>query len=156
VPGSGPLAGTITLTAGCGGMGGAQPLAVTLNDGACLIVDVDKTRLERRARKRYLDEVVDDLDVALARVRQAQRERRGWSVGLVGNAAEVFPEVLRRHRAGEVTMDLVTDQTSAHDPLSYLPIGYTLDEHRARAEADPERFTADAQASMAQQVRAMV
>lgn len=156
VEGKGSLAGTITLTGGCGGMGGAQPLAVTLNDGACLIVDVDKTRLDRRAGKRYLDEVVEDIDEALAKVQQAKDEKRGWSVGLVGNAAEVFPEILRRHRAGEVTIDLVTDQTSAHDPLSYLPIGYTVEERLERAEADPEQFTKDAQAAMAAHVRAMV
>jgi urocanate hydratase len=152
----GSLAGTITLTGGCGGMGGAQPLAVTLNDGACLIVDVDKTRLDRRAGKRYLDEVVTDLDEALAKVQQAKDEKRGWSVGLVGNAAEVFPEILRRHLAGEVTIDVVTDQTSAHDPLSYLPIGYTVEEWQDRAAADPEGFTKDAQAAMAAHVKAMV
>ncbi|QZY51498.1 urocanate hydratase [Leucobacter tenebrionis] len=156
VEGKGSLAGTITLTAGCGGMGGAQPLAVTLNDGACLIVDVDRTRLERRAGKRYLDEIAGDLDEALATVQRAKREQRGWSVGLVGNAAEVFPEILRRHRAGEITIDLVTDQTSAHDPLSYLPIGYRVEDRLERAEADPEQFTRDAQASMAAHVRAMV
>ena len=156
IEGKGSLAGTITLTGGCGGMGGAQPLAVTLNDGACLIVDVDKTRLDRRAGKRYLDEVVTDLDEALAKVQQAKDEKRGWSVGLVGNAAEVFPEILRRHQAGEVTIDLVTDQTSAHDPLSYLPIGYKVEERLERAEADPEQFTKDAQAAMALHVKAMV
>ena len=154
--GKGSLAGTVTLTGGCGGMGGAQPLAVTLNDGACLIVDVDRTRLDRRAGKRYLDEVVTDLDEALAKVQRAKDEQRGWSVGLVGNAAEVFPEILRRHRAGEITIDLVTDQTSAHDPLSYLPIGYTVEEWQDRAAADPEGFTRDAQAAMAAHVRAMV
>ncbi|MFC5337763.1 urocanate hydratase [Leucobacter denitrificans] len=152
----GTLAGTITLTGGCGGMGGAQPLAVTLNDGACLIVDVDETRLRRRAGKRYLDEVVTDIDEAIEKVQQAKKERRGWSVGLVGNAAEVFPELLRRHRAGEIHIDIVTDQTSAHDPLSYLPIGYEVATWHERAEADPELFTADAQASMAAHVRAMV
>ncbi|KUF07961.1 urocanate hydratase [Leucobacter sp. G161] len=156
VEGKGSLAGTITLTGGCGGMGGAQPLAVTLNDGACLVVDVDKTRLDRRVGKRYLDEVATNLDDALATLQRAKDEQRGWSVGLVGNAAEVFPEILRRHRAGEITVDLVTDQTSAHDPLSYLPIGYEASELLARAEADPEGFTRDAQASMAQHVRAMV
>ena len=156
VEGKGSLAGTITLTGGCGGMGGAQPLAVTLNDGACLIVDVDKTRLDRRAGKRYLDEVVEDLDEALAKVQQARDENRGWSVGLVGNAAEVFPEILRRHQAGEIKIDLVTDQTSAHDPLSYLPIGYKVEDRLARAEADPEGFTRDAQAAMAAHVKAMV
>ena len=152
----GSLAGTITLTGGCGGMGGAQPLAVTLNDGACLIVDVDETRLQRRVSKRYLDEVATDLDDALTKVQLAKAERRGWSVGLVGNAAEVFPEILRRHRAGELTIDIVTDQTSAHDPLSYLPIGYDVADRLARAEADPEAFTCDARAAMAAQVQAMV
>ena len=152
----GTLAGTITLTGGCGGMGGAQPLAVTLNEGACLIVDVDETRLRRRAGKRYLDEVATDLDDALAKVERARDERRGWSVGLVGNAAEVFPEILRRHRSGETRIDVVTDQTSAHDPLSYLPIGYDVEQREERAAADPEAFTRDAQASMAAHVRAMV
>ncbi|NQD88490.1 urocanate hydratase [Paenarthrobacter sp. CM16] len=152
----GPLAGTLTLTGGCGGMGGAQPLAVTLNDGACLIVDVDETRLRRRAGKRYLDEVETDLDAAIAKVQKAKDERRGWSVGYVGNAAEVFPELLRRHKAGEVTFDVVTDQTSAHDPLSYLPEGITVAEWHTEAEADPEGFTKKAQASMARQVQAMV
>ncbi len=152
----GSLAGTITLTGGCGGMGGAQPLAVTLNDGACLIVDVDETRLRRRVGKRYLDEVVTSLDDALANVQRAKAERRGWSVGLVGNAAEVFPEILRRQHAGEISIDIVTDQTSAHDPLSYLPIGYAVEDRLARAEADPEQFTRDAQAAMAAHVEAMV
>ena len=152
----GPLAGTLTLTGGCGGMGGAQPLAVTLNDGACLIVDVDESRLRRRVGKRYLDEVETDLDTAIAKVQAAKDERRGWSVGYVGNAAEVFPELLRRHRAGEVTFDVVTDQTSAHDPLSYLPEGITVAEWHTEAEADPDGFTKKAQASMARQVQAMV
>ncbi|MFK0041865.1 urocanate hydratase [Paenarthrobacter sp. NPDC090517] len=152
----GPLAGTLTLTGGCGGMGGAQPLAVTLNDGACLIVDVDESRLRRRVGKRYLDEVETDLDAAIKKVQAAKDERRGWSVGYVGNAAEVFPELLARHKAGEVTFDVVTDQTSAHDPLSYLPEGITVAEWHVEAEADPEGFTKKAQASMARQVQAMV
>ncbi|WP_347753632.1 urocanate hydratase [Agrococcus sp. ProA11] len=152
----GTLAGTITLTGGCGGMGGAQPLAVTLNDGACLIVDVDESRLRRRVGKRYLDEVASDLDDALAKVQLAKDERRGWSVGLVGNAAEVFPEILRRHRAGQITIDVVTDQTSAHDPLSYLPLGCSVADWQERAAADPQAFTRDAQASMATHVEAMV
>ncbi|MBP1327402.1 urocanate hydratase [Leucobacter exalbidus] len=152
----GTLAGTLTLTGGCGGMGGAQPLAVTLNGGTCLIVDVDESRLRRRLGKRYLDEVVTDIDEALAKVSQAKAERRGWSVGLVGNAAELFPEILRRHQAGEITVDIVTDQTSAHDPLSYLPIGYSVAEWADRAAADAEGFTRDAQAAMAAHVRAMV
>ncbi|GHD07863.1 urocanate hydratase [Zhihengliuella salsuginis] len=152
----GPLAGTLTLTGGCGGMGGAQPLAVTLNDGACLIVDVDETRLRRRVGKRYLDEVETDLDAAIAKVNQAKAERRGWSVGYVGNAAEVFGELLRRHTAGELTIDVVTDQTSAHDPLSYLPEGISVEEWHTASAADPEGFTAKSQESMAKHVKAMV
>ncbi|BAS07050.1 urocanate hydratase [Arthrobacter sp. Hiyo4] len=138
------------------GHGRAQPLAVTLNEGACLIVDVDESHLRRRAGKRYLDEVETDLDTAIAKVLKAKEERRGWSVGYVGNAAEVFPEILRRHRAGELTVDIVTDQTSAHDPLSYLPEGITVAEWQAEAAADPEGFTKKAQASMAKHVQAMV
>ncbi|HNQ06409.1 MAG TPA: urocanate hydratase [Tetrasphaera sp.] len=148
----GTLAGTLTLTGGCGGMGGAQPLAVTLNDGACLIVDVDPHRLQRRVEHRYLDEVADDLDDAIAKAVRAKEERRGWSVGVVGNAAEVFPELLRRG----VEIDLVTDQTSAHDPLSYLPTGIGLDEWSEYAEKKPEEFTDRARESMARHVEAMV
>ena len=150
------LAGTLTLTGGCGGMGGAQPLAVTLNGGAVLIVDVDEARLRRRASKRYLDEVETDLDTALAKVTAARNERRALSVGLVGNAAEVFEELLRRQREGSVTVDIVTDQTSAHDPLSYLPVGMAVTDWAAEAEADPDGFTRKARASMARQVAAMV
>ncbi|MGP9662375.1 urocanate hydratase [Arthrobacter sp. AOP36-C1-22] len=152
----GTLAGTLTLTGGCGGMGGAQPLAVTLNGGACLIVDVSEERLRRREGKRYLDEVETDLDTALAKVLAAQAEQRALSVGYVGNAAEVFPELLRRHRAGELSIDIVTDQTSAHDPLSYLPVEYTLEQWDAEAQADPIGFTKKAQESMAVHVEAMV
>jgi urocanate hydratase len=148
----GTLAGTLTLTAGCGGMGGAQPLAVTMNDGACLIVDVDRERLERRLRHRYLDEVAIDLDDAVAKATQARSERRAWSVGVVGNAAEVFPELLRRG----VEIDIVTDQTSAHDPLSYLPTGVSVAEWAEYADRKPEEFTDRARASMAQHVQAMV
>jgi len=150
------LAGTLTLTGGCGGMGSAQPLAVTLNGGVVLVVDVDRSRLERRHSKRYLDEVTDSLDDALTRLATAKEERRALSVGLVGNAAEVFPEVLRRHRAGEVHVDVVTDQTSAHDPLSYLPAEVALEDWDAEAKADPEGFTKKARESMAAQVQAMV
>lgn len=150
------LAGTLTLTGGCGGMGGAQPLAVTLNGGACLIVDVDESRLRRRAGKRYLDEVETDLDAAVAKVLKAKEEKRPLSVGYVGNAAAVFPELLRRHQAGELTVDIVTDQTSAHDPLSYLPEDIAFEDWRAEAEADPAGFTKKAQASMARHVQAMV
>ncbi|WP_144831759.1 urocanate hydratase [Kocuria rhizophila] len=150
------LAGTLTITGGCGGMGGAQPLAVTLNGGACLVVDVDETRLKRRQSKRYLDEVETDLDTALAKVMAAKNERRALSVGYVGNAADVFPELLRRHRAGEISVDVVTDQTSAHDPLSYLPTEFTVEQWDAEAKADPVGFTKKAQEAMAAQVQAMV
>ena len=150
----GTLAGTLTVTAGCGGMGGAQPLAVTLNGGACLIVDVEKERLERRKGKRYLDEVVTDLDEALKLVLEAKKERKPLSVGLVGNAAEVLPALLDRPEAAEV--DIVTDQTSAHDPLSYLPVGVSVDDWQKEADDDPEKFTLRAEESMAKHVRAMV
>ena len=149
---NGTLAGTLTLTGGCGGMGGAQPLAVTLNEGVCLIVDVDRARLERRVEHRYLDEVADDLDQAVEKALAAKAERRAWSVGVVGNCAEVFPELLRRG----VPIDIVTDQTSAHDPLSYLPVGIPLEEWAEYAEKKPEEFTDRARASMAEQVQAMV
>jgi len=150
------LAGTLTITGGCGGMGGAQPLAVTLNGGACLVVDVDEMRLKRRQSKRYLDEVETDLDTALAKVMAAKNEHRALSVGYVGNAADVFPELLRRHRAGEISVDVVTDQTSAHDPLSYLPTEFTVEQWDAEAKADPIGFTKKAREAMAAQVQAMV
>ena len=152
----GTLAGTITLTGGCGGMGGAQPLAVTLNDGVCLIVDVDRTRLERRVAKRYCHEIADDLDDAIARANAAKAEKRGLSIGIVGNAAEVFPALLERHRAGDLQIDVVTDQTSAHDPLSYLPTEIAVEDWRREADADAEGFTEKAREAMARQVRAMV
>ncbi|XTZ14677.1 urocanate hydratase [Micromonospora echinospora] len=148
----GSLAGTLTLTAGCGGMGGAQPLAVTMNGGACLVVDVDRSRLDRRVHDRYLDEVADSLDDAVERVLAAKRDRRALSVGVVGNAATVFPELLRRG----VDIDVVTDQTSAHDPLSYLPEGVELADARDYAAAKPAEFTDRARASMAKHVEAMV
>ena len=133
----GTLAGTLTLTGGAGGMGGAQPLAVTMNDGVCLCVDVDPSRLQRRVDHRYLDEWTSDLDDAVARVLAAKRERRALSVGLLGNAATIFAELLRRG----VEVDIVTDQTSAHDPLSYLPEGIDLADWHDYAEAKPEEFT---------------
>src|SRR5690606_9732468 len=148
----GSLTGTLTLAAGCGGMGGAQPLAVTMNGGVCLIVDVDPTRLQRRVETGYLDEIADDLDDAVARATAAKRERRPLSVGVVGNAATVYPELLRRG----VEIDIVTDQTSAHDPLSYLPEGVELGDASDYAAAKPEEFTDRARASMAKHVAAMV
>lgn len=149
---NGTLAGTLTLTGGCGGMGGAQPLAVTLNDGAVLIVDVDAERLQRRVDHGYLDEMTDDIDVAIARALEAKELRIPRSVGLVGNAATVFPEILRRN----VAVDIVTDQTSAHDPLSYLPEGEAVSAWLADAAKDPEGFTTRSRAAMAKQVKAMV
>jgi len=148
----GTLRGTLTVTGGCGGMGGAQPLAVTMNDGVVLVVDVDPTRLQRRVDQRYLDEWTADFDDAVARVEAAKREKRPLSVGLVANAAWALPELLRRG----VAVDIVTDQTSAHDPLYYLPLGVTLEEWHAEAERDPVGFTERAQASMAAHVEAMV
>lgn len=152
----GTLAGTLTLTGGCGGMGGAQPLAVTMNGGAVLIVDVDESRLRRRVEHGYLDEYHTDLDEAIARVVAAKDAGEALSVGVVGNAALVFPELLLRHRAGELAVDIVTDQTSAHDPLSYLPVGVPFEDWHAEAERDPEGFTDRARGSMAKQVAAMV
>ncbi len=148
----GTLAGTLTLTAGAGGMGGAQPLAVTMNDGACLLIDVDPTRLARRVEQRYLDEWTSDLDDALERVLVAKAQRRALSVGLVGNAAVLVPEILRRG----VAVDIVTDQTSAHDPLSYLPEGVELGDWHDYAEKKPEEFTDRARQAMARHVEAMV
>src|SRR5437773_1830517 len=135
--GAGDLRGRTILTAGLGGMGGAQPLAASLLEGAILCIAVDSTRIERRLETRYLDEATDSLDDALARVRAAAREERGLSVGLLGNAAEVVPELVRR---GE-RFDLVTDQTAAHDPLNgYVPQGLDVrgaDELRA---GDPDEY----------------
>jgi urocanate hydratase len=148
----GTLAGTLTVTGGCGGMGGAQPLAVTLNGGVCLVIDVDPTRLERRVHHRYLDELASDVDDAVARCERARSERRALSVGLVGNCAVVLPELLRRG----VAVDVVTDQTSAHDPLSYLPEGVELADWHEYAAAKPEEFTDRARVSMAKHVEAMV
>nr|WP_221382925.1 urocanate hydratase [Actinoplanes polyasparticus] len=149
---NGTLAGTLTLTGGCGGMGGAQPLAVTMNGGVCLIVDVDRTRLQRRVDTRYLDEIADDLDDALARALAAKAEKRAVSIGVVGNAALVFGEILTRG----VEVDVVTDQTSAHDPLSYLPVGIEPADAAEYARKKPEEFTERARGSMAKQVAAMV
>ncbi|HEY8820814.1 MAG TPA: urocanate hydratase [Dermatophilaceae bacterium] len=149
---NGTLAGTLTLTGGAGGMGGAQPLAVTLNEGVCLLVDVNEAHLQRRVQHRYLDVVAKDIDDAIARCVAAKKDRKALSVGLVGNCATVFPELLRRG----VEIDIVTDQTSAHDPLSYLPEGIDLADWHDYAEKKPEEFTDRARASMAKHVQAMV
>ncbi|WP_423897644.1 urocanate hydratase [Corynebacterium matruchotii] len=152
----GGLAGTITLTGGCGGMGGAQPLAVTLNGGVCIIADVDKTRLERRHAKRYLDTIATDLDDAITQANQAKADKRALSIGVIANAADVFPELLARQRAGDITIDIVTDQTSAHDPLSYLPRDVPFEAWHTEAAEDPVTFTKKSRESMAAQVQAMV
>ena len=149
----GTLAGRTVLTAGLGGMGGAQPLSVTLNGGVALCVEVDPSRLERRLQTRYLDERADDLDDALRRVRAAASQGRPLSVGVVGNAAEVLPELLRR---GE-QFDVVTDQTSAHDPLNgYVPAGLSLDEAAELRRGKPVEYVDRARASMAEHCEAMV
>jgi urocanate hydratase len=148
----GTLAGTLTVTAGCGGMGGAQPLAVTMNEGVCLMIDIDGTRLRRRVETRYLDEIADNLDDAIDRVLKAKHDRKALSVGVVGNAATIIPELLRRG----VPADIVTDQTSAHDPLYYVPEGFEVDDARDYADKKPEEFTDRAQESMAKHVEAMV
>ncbi|MEL0236939.1 MAG: urocanate hydratase, partial [Aquiluna sp.] len=148
----GTLAGTLTLTGGCGGMGGAQPLAVTMNEGTCLIVDIDPSRLQKRVETRYLDEIADNLDDAIERVTRYRAEKKALSVGVVGNAATVFAELLKR----DVEIDIVTDQTSAHDPLYYIPEGVEFSDARDYAEQNPKEFTDRAEAAMAKQVAAMV
>ena len=148
----GTLRGTLTLTAGCGGMGGAQPLAVTMNDGVCIVVDVDESRLRRRVKSRYLDTVATDLDDAIDQALRAKRDREPRSIGVAGNAAEVFPELLRRG----VEIDIVTDQTSAHDPLSYVPVGVEVADALDYAAAKPEEYTDRARRSMVTHVEAMV
>ncbi len=148
----GTLAGTITLTAGLGGMGGAQPLAVTMNDGVAICIECDQSRIGRRLETRYLDVQARDLDHALELAVEARDARKPLSIGVLGNAAVLVPELLER----EAPIDIVTDQTSAHDPLAYLPIGVPFEEWEQRREADPAGFTKEAQASMAAHVRAMV
>ncbi|PGH50044.1 urocanate hydratase [Streptomyces sp. Ru87] len=148
----GSLAGTITLTAGLGGMGGAQPLAVTLNDGVAICVDCDPRAIERRIGHRYLDVRADSLDHALRLAREARDARRPLSVGVLGNAADVVPELL----AKGAPIDIVTDQTSAHDPLAYLPSGVDFADMAAYAAEKPADFTARARESMARHVEAMV
>jgi urocanate hydratase len=148
----GTLAGTITLTAGLGGMGGAQPLAITMNDGVALCVEVDRRRAERRIATRYLDVLVDSTDEAVARCVAARDERRPLSVGLVGNAADVLPRLLEL----DFPADIVTDQTSAHDPLSYVPVDLTPEATAEMARRDPDELIRRSRASMAVHCRAMV
>ncbi|HKH12680.1 MAG TPA: urocanate hydratase [Rubrobacter sp.] len=149
----GSLKGTISLTAGLGGMGGAQPLAITMNGGVALCVEVDEARIERRIGHGYLDERVDDLDAAIARAEEARANGEPVSIGIPGNAAHVFPALLERGFAP----DVVTDQTSAHDPLvGYVPAGRDLASAAELREADPERYIDEARRSMARHCAAMV
>ncbi|WP_280454439.1 urocanate hydratase [Nocardia brasiliensis] len=148
----GSLAGTLTVTAGLGGMGGAQPLAVTMNDGVALVIECDPARAHRRVQERYLDEVATDLDDAVRRVTEARKQRKALSVGLIGNAAELLPRLL------ELGLDpeIVTDQTSAHDPLAYLPRGIAVEDWADYAAKKPDEFTERARESMAEHVGAML
>ena len=148
----GSLAGTITLTAGLGGMGGAQPLAVTMNGGVAICVDCDQSRITRRIEHGYLDEQATDIDDAIRRAVAARDQNQALSIGLLGNAADVFPSLL----ASGAPIDIVTDQTSAHDPLSYLPQGVAFEDMGALRAEDPEGFTTRARESMAVHVAAMV
>jgi urocanate hydratase len=151
--GSADLAGRTILTAGLGGMGGAQPLAATMAGAAMLCIEVDPTRIERRLETRYLDEAADSLDDALARVRAAASEGRALSVGLLGNAAEIVPELAARREH----FDLVTDQTAAHDPLNgYVPAGLSVDEATALRSSDPDEYLRRARESIARHVEAML
>ena len=149
----GTLAGTITLTAGLGGMGGAQPLAVTMNDGVCLVIDADPERVRRRLETRYLDEATESLDEAVSRAEQAASAREALSIGLVGNAAEVLPELVRRGFQPHV----VTDQTSAHDALDgYIVPEMTLDDARILRQQDPDGYLRRSLAAMGAHVQAML
>ena len=149
----GTLRGRVCLTAGLGGMGGAQPLAITMNEGVALCVEADPDRTQRRLESGYLDEKAEDLDAALERAEEAKREGEPLSIGIPGNAADVFPELLERGFAP----DAVSDQTSAHDPLGgYIPAGYSLEEAAELRESDPERYVEEARASMARHCAAMV
>ena len=148
----GSLSGTVTLTAGLGGMGGAQPLAVTLNGGVAICVEVDSSRIDRRIAHRYLDVRAESVDDAVRLAEEARAARRPLSIGLLGNAAEVVPDLLARG----ASVDVVTDQTSAHDPLAYLPAGVAFDDWDDERRKDPVGFTDRARASMARHCEAMV
>src|SRR6266540_820747 len=149
--GGGTLAGTVTLTAGLGGRGGAQLLAVTMNDGVAICIECDPSRIQRRIEHRYLDVQAADLDDALRQAEQARAGRPPLSIGAIGNAADLVPRAL----ALGAPIDVVTDQTSAHDPLAYLPLGIAVEDWAAAREKDPVGFTEQARASMARHVEAM-
>ncbi|CAI8977631.1 MULTISPECIES: urocanate hydratase [Bacillus] len=149
----GSLKGTLTLTAGLGGMGGAQPLAVTMNGGVVIAIDVDKRSIDRRIEKRYCDMYTESLEEALAVAKEYKEKKEPISIGLLGNAAEILPELVKR----DITPDLVTDQTSAHDPLNgYVPVGYSLEEAAKLREEDPERYVQLSKESMKKHVEAML
>jgi len=150
---NGSLEGTITVTAGLGGMGGAQPLAVTMAGGVVIGIDVDRTRIEKRIETRYCDVVLESLDDAIALAQEAKDSGKALSIGLVGNAAEVLPQMIKR---GFIP-DIVTDQTSAHDPLNgYLPVGFTLEQGEVLRAENPEEYVRKSKASMAVHVQAML
>ncbi len=149
---NGSLAGTITLTAGLGGMGGAQPLAVALNGGVAICIEVDEQRIARRIEHGYLDVRADDLEHALTLAADAKKERKALTIGLHGNAAEVLPELARR----DFDVDIVTDQTPAHDPLSYIPAGLSPDDAQELRLDEPNTYIGRARESMARHVEAMV
>jgi urocanate hydratase len=149
----GSLAGRLVLTAGLGGMGGAQPLAITMNGGVCLAVEVDPERIKRRLDTRYCDEMETDLDRALEKVQRAVKEKRPFSLGLLGNAADVYPEIVRRG----IVLDAVTDQTSAHDALNgYIPRGYDVKRASEMRRSDPDRYIREAVESIVVHVQAMI
>jgi urocanate hydratase len=149
----GTLAGRFVLTAGLGGMGGAQTLSVTMNGGVCLAVEVDADRIRRRIETRYCDEMESDLDAALEKVRRAVKEKRAYSIGLHANAADVFPELARRG----VVPDVVTDQTSAHDALNgYIPRGYDTKQAAELRRTNPDRYVKEAIESIVLHVQAMI
>jgi len=149
----GSLKGRLVVTAGLGGMGGAQPLAATMNEGVLIGVEVDRHRIQRRLETRYLDEMATSLEEAVARAREAQAAGRALSIGLLANAADVIPELARRG----IVPDMLTDQTSAHDPLNgYVPNGLSYDEALALRASDPTRYMAEARRSMGEHVRGML
>lgn len=150
---NGTLRGTITVTAGLGGMGGAQPLAVTMNDGVVIGIEVDRTRIQKRLDTRYCDVMVETLDEAITLAQDAKAAGKPLSIALVGNAAEVLPQMLAR----SFIPDIITDQTSAHDPLNgYLPVGLSLEEGHSLRQSDPGEYVRQAKASMAVHVEAML
>lgn len=150
---NGTLKGTITLTAGLGGMGGAQPLAVTMNEGVVIAVDVDKSRIEKRLKTKYCDVMTESMEEAITKAEEARDAGKALSIALLGNAAEVHHELLNR----DIKIDIVTDQTSAHDPLNgYVPVGFTVEEAEVLRNKDPKAYTVKSKASMAKHVEAML